>query len=48
MRAEICLPARPSRRGGYRSPEPAVPWNWKQTISSALLYTLAFNLTFFI
>ena len=37
-----------ARRGGYRSPEPAVPWNWKQTISSALLYTLAFNLTFFI
>jgi hypothetical protein len=37
-----------ARRGRYRSPEPAVPWNWKQTISSALLYTLAFNLTFFI
>jgi len=37
-----------ARRGGYRSPEPAVPWNWKQTISSALLYTLAFNLTFLI
>jgi hypothetical protein len=28
--------------------ERAIPWNWKQTISSALLYTLAFNLTFFI
>ena len=37
-----------ARRSGYTSPEPAVPWNWKQTISSALLYTLAFNLTFFI
>jgi len=35
-------------RGGGPSPEPALPWNWKQTISSALLYTLAFNLTFFI
>lgn len=28
--------------------EPAVPWNWKLTINSALLYALAFNLTFFI
>ena len=35
-------------RGGGPGPEPALPWNWKQTISSALLYTLAFNLTFFI
>ena len=35
-------------RGGGPSPEPALPWKWKQTISSALLYTLAFNLTFFI
>ena len=35
-------------RGGGPSPEPALPWNWKQTISSAVLYTLAFNLTFFI
>jgi len=39
---------RHARRGGATSPEPAVPWNWKQTIRSALLYTLAFNLTFFI
>jgi hypothetical protein len=31
-----------ARRGGYTSPEPAVPWNWKQTMSSALLYALAF------
>lgn len=29
-------------------PYPAVPWNWSLTITSALLYTLAFNLTFFI
>jgi hypothetical protein len=29
-------------------PEPAMPWNWKLTINSALLYALAFNLTFFI
>jgi hypothetical protein len=28
--------------------EPAAPWNWKLTLNSALLYTLAFNLTFFI
>jgi hypothetical protein len=26
----------------------AMPWNWKLTVASALLYTLAFNLTFFI
>ena len=36
-----------------RAPESAVldsagPWNWKLTIVSALLYVLAFNLTFFI
>ena len=37
-----------ARRGGYTSPEPAAPWNWKQTISSALLYPRAFNLTFFV
>jgi hypothetical protein len=30
------------------APEPAMPWNWKLTINSALLYALAFNLTFFI
>ena len=29
-------------------PEPAIPWNWTLTINSALLYALAFNLTFFI
>jgi hypothetical protein len=42
---------------GYRSArrplvgsvsESAVPWNWKLTIASALLYAIAFNLTFFI
>jgi hypothetical protein len=27
---------------------PAIPWDWKLTIMSALLYVLAFNLTFFI
>lgn len=37
-----------ARRRTEPSPEPAIPWNRKQTISSALLYTLAFNLTFFI
>jgi hypothetical protein len=26
----------------------AAPWNWKLTVTSALLYTLAFNLIFFI
>ncbi|HEX4649286.1 MAG TPA: hypothetical protein VH111_10690, partial [Steroidobacteraceae bacterium] len=26
----------------------AVPWNWRLTLTSALLYTLAFNLVFFI
>lgn len=35
-------------RDGRSSPEQVIPWNWQQTISSALLYTLAFNLTFFI
>jgi len=30
------------------APEPAKRWNWKLTITSALLYVLAFNLTFFI
>jgi hypothetical protein len=28
--------------------EPAMPWNWKLMINSALLYALAFNVTFFI
>jgi hypothetical protein len=37
-----------ARRRAEPGTEPAIPWNWKQTISSALLYTLAFNLTFFI
>jgi hypothetical protein len=37
-----------ARRRTEPSPEPASPWNWKQTISSGLLYTLAFNLTFFV
>lgn len=31
-----------------RAAEPRGPWNWRQTVSSALLYTLAYNLTFFI
>jgi hypothetical protein len=30
------------------SPDPAMPWNWKLAIHSALLYALAFNLIFFI
>ena len=30
------------------APEPSKPWNWTLTISSALLYALAFNVTFFI
>jgi len=29
-------------------PDPATDWNWKLTVNSALLYALAFNLTFFI
>jgi hypothetical protein len=28
--------------------EPAKPWDWKLTVHSALLYALAFNVTFFI
>lgn len=28
--------------------DPGAPWNWRLTLSSALLCTLAFNLTFFI
>ena len=28
--------------------EPAPSWDWRLTVQSALLYTLAFNLTFFI
>jgi len=30
------------------APDPAMPWNWKLIVTSALLYTLAFNVTFFI
>jgi hypothetical protein len=30
------------------APGPTRPWNWKLTIASALLYALAFNLTFII
>ncbi len=26
---------------------PVTPWNWKLTVASALLYTLAFNSIFF-
>jgi hypothetical protein len=29
-------------------PPPTLPWDWKLAITSALLYALAFNLTFFI
>jgi hypothetical protein len=29
-------------------PDPPTHWNWKLTVNSALLYALAFNLTFFI
>lgn len=32
----------------HAAPEPVRPWNWTLTINSALLYALAFNLTFFI
>jgi hypothetical protein len=37
-----------ARRAPAEAPEPARPWTWKLTINSALLYALAFNLTFFI
>lgn len=30
------------------APGPVMPWNWRLTIKSALLYALAFNLTFFV
>jgi len=36
------------RRHGEARREPRGPWNWRQRLSSALLYTLAYNLTFFI
>lgn len=40
----------PIRPRGARTgmPDPARPWSWELTIASALLYVLAFNLTFFI
>ena len=38
-----------SAAGGRRkSGAPAARWNWRSTLRSALLYTLAFNVTFFI
>jgi hypothetical protein len=40
------LSARHSAAGAVT--EPAMPWKWKLTVSSAMLYALAFNLTFFI
>jgi hypothetical protein len=38
---------RARRTGGFDTGA-AVPWSWTLTLGSALLYTLAFNLTFFI
>ena len=37
-----------ARRPGEARREPRGPGDWRQTVSSALLYTLAYNLTFFI
>lgn len=37
-----------ARRPSVGVPEPTRPWDWKLTITSALLYALAFNLIFFI
>lgn len=37
-----------ARRTGGLHTGAAVPWSWTLTLGSALLYTLAFNLTFFI
>ena len=37
-----------ARRTSGSDPAPAIPWRWTLTLGSALLYTLAFNLTFFI
>jgi hypothetical protein len=39
---------RSRRRSAAELPIAAKPWDWKLTIASALLYALAFNLTFFI
>src|SRR5437879_7006794 len=35
-------------RAGGPDTRAAIPWSWTLTLGSALLYTLAFNLTFFI
>ena len=43
--AFACVGLVASRRAPAES---GMPWNWKLTISSTLLYTLAFNTTFFI
>ena len=37
-----------ARRAGGPDTGAAIPWSWTLTLGSALLYTLAFNLTFFI
>src|SRR5207302_1407468 len=37
-----------ARRAGGPDTRAAIPWSWTLTLGSALLYTLAFNLTFFI
>ena len=37
-----------ARRTSASDPAPAIPWRWTLTLGSALLYTLAFNLTFFL
>lgn len=37
-----------ARRAAHPGRESASPWNWRLSIASALLYAIAFNLTFFI
>jgi hypothetical protein len=37
-----------SVRAPASTAEPSAPWNWRLSLVSALLYTLAYNLTFFI
>lgn len=37
-----------ARRAIHSGAAPSTPWNWRLTIASALLYAIAFNLTFFI
>ena len=37
-----------TRRNSIGAPEPALSWDWRLTIASALLYAVAFNLIFFI